>query len=187
VDPLWADLVNSDWHDHRGTGAREDRLGNDAWLGRFLARAGWSGDRLPGDGDREALRRLRALLRRIVDAVRTDGIVPDADLAALNQVLGASPVARRLVQTEDGRSVVLDPVGDGIETVLGPVAASFVTMLAEGEPERIKVCANPDCGWVIYDSSRNRTRRWCEAAECGNLVKVRRHRARKRAAARSHG
>lgn len=187
MDPLWADLINSDWRDYRGSGAREDRLDNDAWLWRFLARTGWSGDRLPGEDDRESLRRLRALLRRIVDSVRADATVPDKDLAALNRVLGDSPVIRRLAQAEGSRSVVLIPVGGGLGTVLGQVAASFAAMLAEGEPERLKVCANPDCGWVIYDESRNRTRRWCDATECGNLVKVRRHRSRKRAAGNASG
>lgn len=50
----------------------------------------------------------------------------------------------------------------------------------EGEHTRVKICANPDCGWVIYDESRNQTRRWCSAADCGNLIKVRKHRRNKR-------
>jgi hypothetical protein len=33
----WIDLLNSDWHDYRGSGGREDRLDDPAWLGRFLA------------------------------------------------------------------------------------------------------------------------------------------------------
>jgi predicted RNA-binding Zn ribbon-like protein len=54
--------------------------------------------------------------------------------------------------------------------------------MSTGDPTRIKICANSDCGWVIYDQSRNRTRRWCDKTECGNVIKVRRHRQRKRAA-----
>jgi len=36
--------------------------------------------------------------------------------------------------------------------------------------------------WAFYDESKNRSRRWCSAAECGNLIKVRRFRERQRAA-----
>jgi predicted RNA-binding Zn ribbon-like protein len=32
----------------------------------------------------------------------------------------------------------------------------------------------PGCGWVFYDRSKNRSRRWCEQATCANLMKVRR-------------
>ena len=64
LDPLWANLLNSDWHDHLGSGHREDRIGNDAWLRVFLDQAGWSPESLPGEAGRSRLRRLRATLRR---------------------------------------------------------------------------------------------------------------------------
>ncbi len=213
VDPLWAELINSDWRDYRGSGRREDRLGNDEWLGRFLARADWQGELLPDAGQRAELRQLRGLLGKIVETVRSDGEIAAADLAALNRVLAAAPVLRRLqarpqrpISTadrdmapasrssqrngfpagplepgEEGHGLVLVAVSSGIEQVAGAVAASFAAMLALGEWSRIKVCTNPDCGWVMYDESRNRSRRWCDKTECGNLIKVRRHRRKRRA------
>jgi predicted RNA-binding Zn ribbon-like protein len=184
MDPLWADLINSDWHDHLGSGAREDRIGNDTWLARFLDRAGWDRDRLPDDQERQALRQLRTQLRSMVDQIRADTPVSNQDLEALNRVLAGSPVVRSLEQGASRPSLHLAPVAGGIKQVLGAVAASFAKMLVEGEAKRVKVCANPDCGWVIYDESRNRTRRWCDVSECGNLIKVRRHRQRKRQAER---
>ncbi len=54
----------------------------------------------------------------------------------------------------------------------------------KGEHTRVKICANPDCGWMIYDESRNQTRRWCSVTGCGNLIKVRRHRTKRRNPAR---
>lgn len=47
---------------------------------------------------------------------------------------------------------------------------------------RLRFCANPRCRWLFLDGSDSHTRRWCDAAACGNRVKVRRHRARKRLA-----
>ncbi|MGE5236809.1 MAG: CGNR zinc finger domain-containing protein [Acidobacteriota bacterium] len=181
MDPLWTDLVNSDWHDHRGSGRREDRIGNDAWLARFLARAGWSARRLPGAVDRDRLRALRRLLRGVVDRLLSDQAVPARDLAALNRCLAAFPQVQRLEEREGGLSLTAAPVAGGIERVLGAVALSFADLLAHGDPSRIKVCANPDCRWVLYDASRNRTRRWCEGAVCGSLIKVRHFRSRRRA------
>lgn len=176
MNMLWARLLNSDWHDHRGSGAREDRLGNDDWLKSFLEQAGWPQDRLPDEREREALRQLRRLMRSLLEAFRTEGVIPPEGVEALNRILDGAPVVRRL----QGRSVAVVPVADGIKRLLGEIAFSFARLLAEGERARVKICANPDCGWVIYDESRNLSRRWCDASECGNLIKVRQHRQRKR-------
>jgi len=181
MELLWADLINSDWRDHLGRGEREDRIGNDAWLAAFLERAGWRGARLPGVTDRNALRRMREFLVQVVDRVRQGRKIAVKDLARLNRYLEAAPVVRRLDAESGGATVLLAPAVTGIDAVLGEVAASFADMMATGDPTRIKICANSDCGWVIYDESRNRTRRWCDKTECGNLIKVRRHRQRKRA------
>lgn len=177
MEPLWARFLNSDWHDHLGTGAREDRLGNDAWLGAFLAETSWNSSRLPGEPERELLRKLRRSLRRFIDGYRRQGILPARELAALNRILAQAPVTRRL---EEGGTLALRETERGIEGLMGEIVASLAPMLARGEPSRVKICENPDCGWVIYDESRNQTRRWCSAADCGNLIKVRRHRSRRR-------
>ncbi len=179
ADPLWADLINSDWHDHRGSGAREDRIFNDTWLVSFLARTGWDGG-LPGPAERGLLRRLRSLLRRMVEMLIGGKSVSPADLKALNDVLASSPLVPRLERRGSNWLLTKAPVESGIERVAAAVAHSFASMIADGDPARIKICANPDCGWIIYDESHNRTRRWCDVRECGNLVKVRQFRARKR-------
>jgi predicted RNA-binding Zn ribbon-like protein len=50
----------------------------------------------------------------------------------------------------------------------------------DGDWPRLKVCANPDCRWAFYDRSRNRQGTWCEMAVCGNRLKNRSLRARRR-------
>ncbi|MNI89783.1 CGNR zinc finger [compost metagenome] len=64
--------------------------------------------------------------------------------------------------------------------VMAEVAASLAKTLIDGEIGRIRVCDNPDCRWVFYDDTRNRTKKYCEDKTCGNLMKVRRFRARKK-------
>jgi predicted RNA-binding Zn ribbon-like protein len=177
-DTLWADLINSDWRDYRGSGAREDRIYNDSWLSHFLGRTGWGGA-IPGSANRARLCSLRSLLRRMVEALIEGKQIRSADLKSLNAILARSPVVPTLEQSGSHWRVAQVSARSGFERILAAVAFSFASMLANGDPSRIKICANPDCGWVIYDESRNRTRRWCDVKECGNLIKVRRFRARK--------
>jgi predicted RNA-binding Zn ribbon-like protein len=62
------------------------------------------------------------------------------------------------------------------------LAAGLLVPLAQldGVRTRLHFCANPRCRWLFLDDSDSHTRRWCDAAACGNRVKVRRHRARAR-------
>ncbi|OFV82895.1 MAG: hypothetical protein A2Y78_10000 [Acidobacteria bacterium RBG_13_68_16] len=178
MDPLWAELINSDWHDYRGGGGREDRIENPKWLSQFLMRCGVAPRPLPGPAGREALRRLRAVLRRSATALMAGEAPGRRDLEAINRCLADAPFTRRVAAGGGGVALELVLRADGIARILGEVAASFAELLATGDPTRIKVCANRDCGWFVYDESRNRTRRWCESTECGNLIKVRRYRQR---------
>ena len=50
-------------------------------------------------------------------------------------------------------------VDNGLEAVQFAIAGSFAAFLAEGDPTRLKACQNSDCRWVLYDSTRSRTRR----------------------------
>lgn len=72
--------------------------------------------------------------------------------------------------------------GDPFEGALAFLAESVARVVSQGRPDRLRVCANPDCQFVFYDTSRNGHRRWCDMATCGNRAKVARFRARRRAA-----
>jgi predicted RNA-binding Zn ribbon-like protein len=62
---------------------------------------------------------------------------------------------------------------------LWSAAASGVELLVHGDPSRLKECTGAnDCGWLFYDASRNRSRRWCSMEGCGSRVKMRRMYAR---------
>ncbi|MEX2985009.1 CGNR zinc finger domain-containing protein [Streptomyces sp. C36] len=63
----------------------------------------------------------------------------------------------------------------------GGMALAF--LLVEGERERLRRCAAPDCGRAFVDLSRNRSRRYCDGRTCGNRLHVAAYRARRRGAA----
>jgi len=48
------------------------------------------------------------------------------------------------------------------------VALSLATFLESGDRRRLKLCANPGCGFAFVDTSTNATRRWCYMRYCGN-------------------
>lgn len=50
----------------------------------------------------------------------------------------------------------------------------------DGSWSHLKLCANPDCRWAFYDRSRNQQGNWCNMALCGNRLKNRQLRARRR-------
>lgn len=178
-------LVNSLSSDWVGRETRpRDRLDEPGWLEQYLARWGWGEAGLPDGAARERLLALRALLRRLVDTLAAGDAPAERDLAELNAVMAGGPTRREIVRAGDGYVLVTTPLARDWNWVLAEIAASFADLLAHGDPQRIKVCENEACSWAFYDESRSRTRRWCEDT-CGNLVKVRRFRARQRAAARS--
>lgn len=67
---------------------------------------------------------------------------------------------------------------DAAHRVVAAVLTAVVVAPA-AEWARLKVCARDSCRWAFFDTSRNRSGRWCSMAGCGNIVKMRRaHRAR---------
>ena len=56
---------------------------------------------------------------------------------------------------------------------------AFVDVIRADELERLKMCAG-DCGGVLVDLSKNRSRRYCDRG-CGNRANVAAYRARKAA------
>ncbi len=92
------------------------------------------------------------------------------------------------------RHLCLTPVAGGftwewrgaegaLELPLWKVARSAADLLVSPELGRVRECAGEKCDWLFLDASRNRSRRWCDMAACGNRAKARRNYARRRSAA----
>jgi predicted RNA-binding Zn ribbon-like protein len=68
---------------------------------------------------------------------------------------------------------------DTLDGFMGAVVHDAVRLVTDpAERSRVRLCEAPDCVWLFYDSSRNRSRRWCDMRQCGNRMKARRHYAR---------
>ena len=76
----------------------------------------------------------------------------------------------------DGYRLVAE--GVGVDRPIGELLMSVTGAMAAGNWNRLKVCANDACQRAFYDSSRNRSGRWCSMATCGNRMKGRAYRQR---------
>ena len=126
---------------------------------------------------------LREAIYRIFSSFSTGDSIRKSDLARLNASLAAALKHLRIVNRE--KTFVLDwhEVEGELDLPLWMVARSAVDLLASERLPRVHECRGQDCGWLFLDQSRNRSRRWCDMADCGNREKARRNYARKRGAA----
>jgi predicted RNA-binding Zn ribbon-like protein len=121
-----------------------------------------------------------ALYRLFVQLL--DGTEPaPADLTTLNAEL-ARALAHLALRFAPEEGFAWQWVGaeGALDRMLWPVARSAVDLLLSPTVRALHQCAGATCGWLFLDTTKNRSRRWCDMASCGNRTKVRRHRARKR-------
>jgi predicted RNA-binding Zn ribbon-like protein len=116
------------------------------------------------------------LRRALHDALELNHAGVREALPDLDDVLGTLPV--RLAW--DGGSVVAQPARDGVDGALARIGLAAHDSVAAEVWWRLKICAFDECEWAYYDHSRNRSRSYCEYG-CGNKLKTRAYRARRRA------
>jgi predicted RNA-binding Zn ribbon-like protein len=122
---------------------------------------------------------LREALHRVFSAV-AEGMEPsDADLALVSAEVSWALSHRELVR-EGGRFRWEWTSARELDHLVRPIALSAAELLTGAELERLGRCAGEDCDWLFLDTSRNRSRRWCDMKECGNRAKVRRYHRRHR-------
>ena len=117
---------------------------------------------------------LRELLYRLFSAAARKERVAEEDLELFNRYLAEAMSNIRITQKEGGFDWFCCPGSGGSESVLYPIVKSAADLLVSAQLDRIRVCADPECGWLFLDSSRNRSRRWCSMDSCGNRAKARR-------------
>ncbi|MFF5983886.1 CGNR zinc finger domain-containing protein [Streptomyces olindensis] len=104
-----------------------------------------------------------------------------ATAAALQEALPAPAVQVINDRSVRGRAAaVLTPEGERrwrfssascVEDALGVIAADAIGIIAGERDGRLALCASPTCRAAFFDTSRSRTRRWCDMNTCGNREK----------------
>ena len=123
---------------------------------------------------------LREAIYRICKAIVDKRSPPAADIALLNQELARARAHEQLVAVAEGFSWQWAGGTNELDRVLWPVARSAAELLTAGDLTRLNACKGQECGWLFEDTSRNRSRQWCDMRTCGNRANAaayyRRHR-----------
>lgn len=165
---LLVSFTNSEDHE-----LNTDDLTTRAELTRWLVDHGLLARRVASTDDDLALaRRLRAGLHDALVA-NHDG---SSDYSALEAAAAELPLQLSGADHQPG----LRPLHDGVPGALSRVLIAVNSSVADDTWRRLKICSADDCAWAYFDTTKNRSRAWCEWG-CGNKVKTRNYRARKRA------
>lgn len=115
---------------------------------------------------------------------------PD-DLRPIEMVLSGQDL-----RPADRLRLAIDPVGHvtarpGAPGNLSSGLLGLILVIRDAQRDglwsRLKICGNADCRWAFYDRSHSRMGAWCEMASCGNIIKNRNLRARRRGGSRTIG
>ncbi len=167
--PTFADLI--DWLEAAGALSKSQ-------AGKLLA---------AGAGSPQAAQQLfaraiefREALARVLLARTETRAAASEDLRVIDAQYARTAPFARLASTPEGFAWSLDAAGSALDAALRPIVESAVGLLTSSKLARVRRCGNSTCYWLFLDETKNCSRRWCEMASCGNLIKVRRHRAKHR-------
>jgi predicted RNA-binding Zn ribbon-like protein len=118
---------------------------------------------------------LRETIYRLFSATIFNKAPLKKDLLVFNKYLSRSMRDSKIVRTKDGYA--WDNAGNKTQPdwILNPIIRSAADVLLSDDLQRIKACADPACGWLFIDVSRNQSRRWCDMKDCGNRAKATRY------------
>jgi len=128
------------------------------------------------DGDQaelNAVRELRPVLRALLTSSRDEAV------HIVNRLLDETDARPRLVRhgTADWHLHAVTPKQTFATRIAVETAMAMIDVIRLDEMSRLSVCADPGCEGLVFDLSRNRSRRFCSTA-CGNRTAVAAYRAR---------
>ena len=114
-------------------------------------------------------RRLRTSLRAILEPTGDEPAAAQALDAAVADV--AIRLSYRPTQAPEALPVIATRPLEQLRLSLATAALDA----AQLDRTRIRRCASATCVLLYYDTSKNRSRRWCDMAACGNRAKASSH------------
>lgn len=124
-------------------------------------------------------RELRESIHTAATAAARRDALPASAVRVIND-RSAQGRAAAILTPEGTRRWQLGPAS-GVEDALGVIAADAISVIAGERDGRLALCASPTCRAAFFDTSRSRTRRWCDMNTCGNRQKKARFNAAHRA------
>ncbi|POX42838.1 hypothetical protein C3486_02835 [Streptomyces sp. Ru73] len=126
-------------------------------------------------------------LRESIHAAATAAALQDALPADAVRVINDCSVQGRAaaVLTPEGKRRWRLGSASSVEDALSVIAADAISIIAGERDGKLALCASPTCRAAFFDTSRSRTRKWCDMNTCGNRQKKARFHANQRTSARS--
>lgn len=168
----------------RGVDDPRDRLGSFQELRDWLRRAGLLAESASFSEDPRVVERakgLREAIYAIGSALSAGKVAPSEAVDELNWSVQRAIVAVRLSPSKEKLDWDLGALRSSVTGALGLVALSAADLFTSDRAARVRECGNSECGWLFLDLSKNRSRKWCDMSDCGNLEKARRYYAKKKA------
>lgn len=143
---------------------------------------------IPGEFDAVAAqaRRLREWFRGFIRE-RSGRKLTAGDLSELdplNRLLDRDERFTRIIAAPDGGESALELTARRRlrtpEALLLPIAEEIARFVCSDDFEFAKACEGSTCTLLFVDRTRNRARRWCSMAICGNRAKQAAHRDRRK-------
>jgi predicted RNA-binding Zn ribbon-like protein len=143
-------------------------------LDRFVADWGWTGGRAHDQAELDAVRRLRPRLERLWE------MGPDAAADLVNTLLREASALPQLVKHDswDYHLHATSPDAPLADRMAVEAAMAFADVIRSGQLGRLRTCAAENCGNVLVDLSKNRSRRFCSVS-CANRTNVAAYRTRR--------
>ncbi|MBM7584613.1 putative RNA-binding Zn ribbon-like protein [Bacillus pakistanensis] len=127
-----------------------------------------------GDVLKQAIE-IREAMYRIFKSISKGTIPHPPDLVRFNESVSHFYQNLHVIHENDHYTLKFKHTEKNLDTMLPPILKSAVELLvSKNDLERVKQCEGDPCGWLFFDTSRNRSRRWCSMADCGNRAKARR-------------
>jgi len=156
------------------TGGDDEGLPDTAALDTFVGKWGYTGEFRHDGAELNEVRALRPRLRRIWQADE------DEVVAIVNSLLREAQALPQLVKHDEwSYHLHATPPAAPLATRMAVEAAmAIVDVIRSDELRRLRICDYRDCGNVVVDLSKNRSKRFCDDG-CGNRAAVAAYRARK--------
>ncbi len=127
-----------------------------------------------------ACRELREAVAEVLYAVVDDRTPAASQIKTLDRLFKEARGRQRLIWSGEGLRWDWPASECGPDLPGWILSLGAARLLASDEMGRVRACDNPECRWLFLDTTKNRTRRWCDMKICGNRMKARRFKAQHR-------
>lgn len=125
------------------------------------------------DFNLKEVKKKREFLHRVFQGLAFHREIKEKDLKCFDSLLQKIRRATKIFVVDNIPQEYLEIDANDLNSYILKIGKAAHELLMSEKTDRIKECGN--CGWLYYDSSKNKCRKWCNMDTCGNEVKARKY------------